>query len=291
MAAVAQGAPGLGTGKAIRGAAPPRPRKSLGQHFLTDRDVVRKIISRAGFHAADRVLEIGPGRGALTFSLAKQVARVAAVEKDPRLAELLGEKLARAGLSNVAIHNRDILRVPFEEIFPASPRFHVMGNLPYNISTPLLERLVRHRDRISRAVLMFQSEVADRITANPGIKDYGALTVWVQYHARARVLLRVPGKAFYPRPRVGSAVIEIDFEKPYPRRALEDAGFRRILKGAFAHRRKTIVNSLTATVPSWSRPRVRRALEDCGIDPGRRAETLDMEDFLCLEAALSLTDK
>jgi 16S rRNA (adenine1518-N6/adenine1519-N6)-dimethyltransferase len=268
-----------------------RPKKRLGQHFLTNPGIIGKIIRAAGFEASDVVLEIGPGRGALTIPLAPSVGHIVAVEKDVELVELLKEQLSRAKIDNVTIVNSDILKWDFNEASTLSPkRLHVIGNLPYNISSPFLEKLIHNRSLVSRAVLMFQLEVARRITAKPGSKSYGALTVWLRYHAHPTSFFKVSGRAFYPRPKVDSMVLELNFERPYPRRAAHDADFRRVVKGAFAHRRKTLFNSFKAAFPSWDREKVLTAVEKCGVDPASRAETLDMDDFLCLTDLLLLTN-
>jgi 16S rRNA (adenine1518-N6/adenine1519-N6)-dimethyltransferase len=261
-----------------------RPKKRLGQHFLSNRGVVEKILSRARFAESDVVLEVGPGQGALTLPLARQVSRVIAVEKDERLISVLEEKLERAGISNVDLIHADILRFDFYKAQEGS-RFQVIGNLPYNISSPFLEKLVENRRLVQRAVLMFQLEVAKRLTAEPGSKDYGALTLGVRYFAHPSVLLSVSKGSFYPVPKVDSMVLELDFSRPFPRRAPDEEHFKRVVKAAFAHRRKTVLNSLS--VSGLNRDGALHGLGLCGIDPGRRAEGLSMDDFLCLASALS----
>jgi len=265
-----------------------RPRKRLGQHFLADRGVVRSILDASGLGPSDRVLEIGPGRGALTLPLARGVSHVLAVEKDRDLAEWLRQALQARGVDNVTLLCEDILRFDFDLLDRFSPcGAQVIGNLPYNVSTPVLERLIRNRRRILRAVLMFQKEVADRLTASPGGRTYGALTVLVGVHARVRRVLRVGREAFRPRPQVASAVVELDFAFPHPARPRDETWFRRVVKGAFAHRRKTLQNALAASFPAIERDEVRGALVDCGIDPSRRAETLGIEEYIRLGRAFS----
>lgn len=271
----------------MRGRQGVRPRKKLGQHFLKDRSVVQAIIAKAGFGPDSHVLEVGAGLGALTLPLARSVAHVYAVEKDARLVERLQEALRREAILNVSLIHRDILRLELGEI-PILPglKLAVIGNLPYNISTPLLERLMENRTRFSRAILMFQHEVGRRMIASPGGREYGALSVLVQYHARVSPLLRVSREAFYPRPQVHSMVLSVDFEKPYPRRAEDDENFRRVVRAAFSHRRKTLLNSLRGSACSFSTEVLRQAFEECRIDPGKRAETLHLDDFLCLSSRL-----
>ncbi len=264
-----------------------QPKKRLGQHFLRDTGIVRKIIDKARLDPSDHVLEIGSGLGALTIPLAGLVHHVVAVEKDLRLAEMLEKRLARDDISNVRLIHDDILKLAFEGI-PGRPakKMKVMGNLPYNISTPFLERLVENRSLVSRAVLMFQLELARRLTASPGNKEFGAMTVLIQYHAHISPLLEVSKAAFYPRPKVDSMVLELDFERPHPRRAEDEAKFRMVVKGAFAYKRKTILNSLKRTLSSRTSEEILAALRNCAIDPGKRAETLNIDQFLCLTSAL-----
>jgi 16S rRNA (adenine1518-N6/adenine1519-N6)-dimethyltransferase len=191
----------------------------------------------------------------------------------------------------VTLVNRDILQWDFDEVGPqSSTRIQVIGNLPYNISSPFLEKLTENRHLVGRAILMFQLEVAKRLTASPGGKTYGALTVLVRYHAHSAFLFEVPKEAFYPRPKVDSMVLELDFERPYFRSTVREPDFREVVKGAFAHRRKTLLNSLNSSSPSWDREILLAAMKKCNIDPGRRAETLDMQEFLCLTNALTLTN-
>jgi len=264
-----------------------RPNKRLGQHFLKDRGIIDEIIDRAGFHSSDRILEIGAGLGALTLPLAASVHQILAVEKDGRLTAMLDESLTREGIRNVTLINEDILKLDFDELLPhPGGKIHVIGNLPYNISSPLLEKLITHRHLIARAVLMFQFELARRLIASPGNKAYGAMTVLIRYHTSVSPLLEVPKGAFYPKPKVGSMVLELDFERPYPRRADDEAHFKKVVRGAFAHRRKTILNSFKGAFFSCGIDELLKAFEKCEIDSKKRAETLSIDDYICLSAAL-----
>ena len=267
-----------------------RPKKALGQHFLVDQGIIEKIISNSGFQASDLVLEIGPGQGALTLPLARLAGQVIAIEKDAQLIPLLKRKLSREGITNVILINKDILKWDFREIgLSPSSKLKVIGNLPYNISTPFLEKLIENRGSVSRAVLMFQLEIAERLTASPGNRIYGALTVLVQYHAHATRLLAVSKNAFYPKPKVDSMVLELDFERHHPNSVVDEVSFRKVVKGAFAHRRKTLLNSLKDVYSFLDRELILEGLIKCGIDPVRRAETLNIDEFLCLASALELT--
>ncbi|UCF82389.1 MAG: ribosomal RNA small subunit methyltransferase A [Desulfobacteraceae bacterium] len=268
-----------------------RAKKRLGQHFIIEPEIIHKIISLAGFQSSDVVLEIGPGLGALTLPLSRIVGRVVAVEKDAHLVTLLQKRLSRAGITNVKLINHDILKWDIHEItLPSSTGIQVIGNLPYNISSPVLDKLIRNRNVLTRAVLMFQAEVGKRLTASPGGKAYGAMTLLVQYHAHTRMLLEVSKDAFNPKPKVDSIVLELDFKMPYPKRGIDEDKFSKMVKASFAHRRKTMLNSLRGVSPSWNRDVLLDAMKKCGIDPKRRAETLDMDEFLCLTDALVSTN-
>ena len=264
-----------------------RPNKRLGQHFIRDQGIIQEIINRAGFCKSDHVLEIGAGLGALTIPLAGGIHKIVAVEKDSRLVMILAKKLLRFGITNVTLINDDILKLDLKKIYGLTgEKVKLIGNLPYNISSPLLEKLFNHRDIISKAVLMLQFELARRLLSSPGGKEYGAMTVLIKYNAAVSPLLEVPKEAFYPKPRVGSMVIGIDMERPYPVRSEDEVFFKRVVKTAFAHRRKTILNSLKGALHSYEKAELSMALKRCGIDDKRRAETLDIEKFICLAATL-----
>jgi 16S rRNA (adenine1518-N6/adenine1519-N6)-dimethyltransferase len=270
----------------------PRPQKQLGQHFLADRGVVGKMIDLMALDGSEVVLEIGPGLGALTLPLSGHVGRVVAVEKDKTLFRILGEKLKAEKIQNVTLQQHDILQVDLLSLTGGGPeKILVVGNLPYNISSPMIEKVILEREGVERALFMLQAEVAERLVARPASKAYGALTVWVQYHAKARLLFPVSRKAFYPVPKVDSMVVELDFRSPHPRRTPDVAHFRKVIKAAFSHRRKTILNSMAGSGGGWDREVLGRAMDHCAVDPGRRAETLDLDEFLCLAETLSLTNR
>lgn len=265
-----------------------KPTKRLGQHFLRDESIAHQILERAGFNESDRVLEIGSGTGALTVPLAKSVDRVIAVEKDSRLIEGLRTRFILEGLKNVRLINADVLKLDLKETAGSSKnKLQIIGNIPYNISSPLLDKLIKEKNLISKAVLMFQLELANRLTAPPGNKVYGALTVILKYHARITPLLDVTKEDFYPKPKVGSMVVALDFENPHPNRTGHEELFVRVVKAAFAHRRKTLINSLKKALYSHSGDALSEALSISSINPKNRAETLDIDDFLQLSAALA----
>ena len=273
-----------------RRSSPFRPKKSLGQHFLRDPLLIERILASAKFDKSSTVLEIGPGTGALTFPLASCVRHLIAVEKDGTLAEKLRADLRREGIGNVTLIHEDILKLDMAPL--SEEKIEVIGNIPYNISSPLIEMLIRNRELIPRAILTLQHELAARLTASPGNKQYGALTVLIQYHARLSPLLEVPRQAFFPKPKVSSTVVQFEFLRPFPRRVDSEDSLRKVVRAAFAHRRKTLLNSLRGTFPSWEVQSLLNAMEHCAIDPQRRAETLSMDDFINLtEAVRPLLDK
>jgi 16S rRNA (adenine1518-N6/adenine1519-N6)-dimethyltransferase len=269
-----------------------RARKRLGQHFLRDPAVIGQIIHQARFRPDATVVEIGPGLGALTVPLAYSVRRVIGIEKDPRLVEILEGHLFQKRIENVTLIREDVLKADFKEIARSlGESFQVIGNLPFNISSPFLGKLIESSDIVTRAVLTFQAEVGRRLIAIPGSKAYGAMTVLVRYHAWISRLLEIPKEAFHPPPKVGSMVVELDFTKPYPTRAGDQEVFRKTVKGAFAHRRKTLINSLKGAFPKWPHEEILKALIESGIAPKKRAEVLGIDDFIRLSDALDPVQK
>jgi len=267
-----------------------RPKKRLSQHFLQDTGIIHEIIAQAGFDESDHVFEIGAGLGALTLPLSKVVRHITTIEKDAQLADMLGKRLSHAGVDNVDLINDDILAFDLSKVIDLSlKKIKIIGNLPYNISSPLLEKFIKNRNLVSRAILMFQYEFARRLVAPPGNKEYGAMTVLIQYHASLTPLIDVPKEAFYPKPKVDSMVLELDLDSPHPRRTEDEETFQMVVKGAFAHRRKTLLNSLKGTLSSRSINEIVAALDRCDIDPTKRAENLDIDDFLCLTSQLTST--
>jgi len=264
-----------------------RPKKRLGQHFLKDTGIIHEIITRAELDASDRVLEIGAGLGALTLPLSGAVHQVLAVEKDSHLTGILKNKLSRLGIGNVTLINDDILKLDFGRTLPiAEKKATIFGNLPYNISSPCLEKIIQNRNLVNRAIIMLQLELAERLIASPGSKEYGAMTLFIQYQAHLSPIFEVPKEAFYPKPKVGSMVLALDLERPHPRRAEDEACFEMVVKGAFSHRRKTLLNSLRGSLSSYTGEEIQEALEICGIDPSRRAETLSIDEFIILASTM-----
>lgn len=251
----------------------PPPNKRLGQNFLIDPNIVRKIIALAELVSSDHVLEIGPGRGILTEALCHVACRVTAVEVDPRLHAYLETR--QAELPNVELVCEDALAYPVESLPMGTV---VVANLPYYISTPLLFRLLDQRDRFPRMVLMLQNEVADRLVAKPDGSDYGVLSVMAQYAAAITKAFRVSAQCFRPRPEVGSAVVLLRTKE---RRALspeEESKFAALVKASFAHRRKTLINSLKDE--GYVQKSVTEALQSVSLSPTARAEILSVAQFI-----------
>lgn len=255
-----------------------RPKKRLGQSFLVDRTILRKILDGGNLQREDRVLEIGAGVGTLTHALAERCRRVVAVEIDPGLFRILEQVLGDT--SQVTLVHGDALHLDFERLLGGEGSWKVIANLPYSIATPLIARLLNLSHRFSLLLLMMQEEVAERLMASPGKKAYGSLTVLTQYYADVRVMVRVRPSAFYPRPRVDSVVLKLE-PLPTPRVAPRDpAFFFRLVRAAFAHRRKTLTNALMQS--GWvtlDRHEIQTVMERAGIDPSRRGETLTLQEF------------
>ncbi len=263
-----------------------RPNKRLGQHFLQDPGIVSRIIEGAGLHEDDVVVEIGAGPGSLTLPLIPAVFHLVAIEKDLILLDILNKRLTR-DREKVTLMAVDVLKLDFTRIYEKfKKKLRLIGNLPYNISSPFLERTVRFRAYIRDATLMFQQELAKRLTAVPNSKDYGSLSVVTQYHSKVSRILKVNKEAFYPRPKVDSMVLGLDFEQPHPVRAENEPFFHSVVRAAFRYRRKTILNSLERGMRDYLRGDIEKALAGCGIDPGRRAETLTIDEYICLSSAI-----
>ena len=251
-----------------------RADKKLGQNFLIDENVVHQIVAAAELSEADTVLEVGPGIGTLTQGLAESKARVVAVELDTRLLPVLATTLN--GYDNVRVVHGDILKVNIMEEVGA-PSFKVCANLPYYITTPIIFALLEKRLPMERLVAMVQKEVAERMAAQPGGKEYGALSVAIQYYTEPKIAFIVPPTSFIPAPAVDSAVIVCKRREKPPVEVCDEGLFFRVVKAAFSLRRKMLSNSLknmgikSEQVAMW--------LELAGVDGKRRAETLSLEDF------------
>lgn len=263
-----------------------RPLKRYGQHFLNDGTVIEKIVRIVAPGHEDLLLEVGPGRGALTKRLLEVAGPITAVEIDEQLSELLQE---RFDASEVRLLNADILHVDFRTLLTEAGKKHlyVVGNLPYNITAPLLFKLLESAEFINRALLMLQREVAERLVATPGTKAYGVLSVLLGIHADVNIRIRVNPRAFKPIPKVDSAVVEIDFFQT-PRYQIRDiGGLHQLVRACFGQRRKMLRNSLLAMSSACPGIAVEEIVSPTGIDLSRRPETLALEEFAELSNAFS----
>jgi 16S rRNA (adenine1518-N6/adenine1519-N6)-dimethyltransferase len=260
-----------------------RPKKQLGQNFIVDPAFTEMIVKRAGILPEDIILEIGAGLGALTIPLARRAKKIFAVEKDRQIIPILNMEILVSGLTNISVIEKDILTVSIESLVEdMGGKIVVMGNLPYNISSQILVQLIRSRVGISRAVLMFQKELAQRITAETGCKDYGRLTVMLRYCSDIKKLVDVKASLFFPKPKVDSQILELKFKKEIDHKAVDEPFFFKVIKSGFGNRRKTLKNALAASELNIDPNTAKRVLEKSGIDPIRRAETLTVEEFVKL---------
>ncbi|HLF95513.1 MAG TPA: 16S rRNA (adenine(1518)-N(6)/adenine(1519)-N(6))-dimethyltransferase RsmA [Methylococcaceae bacterium] len=246
------------------------PRKRFGQNFLRDANVIAAILSAIDAQSTDHVVEIGPGQGALTRPLVEHCGHLDAVEIDRDLAAELRQRYAEQ--PRFTLHEADALRFPLCSLVQAGEKLRVVGNLPYNISTPLLFRLFEQQDCIADMHFMLQKEVVARLCAAPGTADYGRLSVMTQLHARPDWLFDVPPESFYPRPKVTSSVFRLTPHPIPPVELNNHADFERLVAQAFSQRRKILRNTLKGLLDA-------EQIAAAGVDPGARAETLGLEEF------------
>lgn len=265
-------------------------KKSLGQNFLIDPNILRNIVSHAGLTKDSAAIEIGPGIGALTEHLARAAGKVVSFEIDQRLLPVLEDTLSP--YDNVQIIHSDILEADTDSVFERELAGYedvmVVANLPYYVTTPILLKLLHDRLPIRGMVVMMQKEVADRITAKPGTKEYGSLSIAIQYYMDAEVAMTVPKTVFMPPPNVDSAVIKLT-RRTEPVVVVKDEDFLFLVsRGSFVQRRKTILNNLQTSLPEGKahKEEILKALQDTGIEPSRRGETLSIQEFGALADAL-----
>lgn len=256
--------------------------KKLGQNFLISRRVVDDIVRAAELEPGEPVLEVGPGIGTLTQGLAQSGASVTAVELDRRLLEVLDHTLEN--YDNVQIVHGDILKVNIPELMNYKP-FKVVANLPYYITTPIIMSLLEMKLPIERLVVMVQKEVAERMVATPGTKAYGALSVAVQYYTEPEIVFDVLPKSFLPAPEVTSSVVRCKLRPKPPVDVMEEAILFRVIKAAFAQRRKTFSNTMKTT--GLKKEQIEAILTKAGIDGNRRGETFDLQEFATIANAWS----
>ncbi len=264
-----------------------RLSKSLGQNFLTDKNIIDKIIEKSNIGKQDLVIEIGPGIGVLTAAAAEAAGKVAAIEIDHRLIPVLKETLSE--FNNIEIINSDVLKTDFYNILEQNREINgqktdgvkILGNLPYYITTPIIMKILEDRVPADSITIMLQKEVADRIKAAPGTKAYGALSVAVQYYCTVAHVANAPKEIFVPQPKVDSTVIRLEIRKEMPVRLNSEETFFAVVKAGFGQRRKTLLNSLTG-VYGLAKDEIAAVMATAGIDPSRRAETLRLEEFAAL---------
>lgn len=264
-------------------------QKKFGQNFLIDSHVLDKIVSAAGITKDDFVLEIGPGIGTMTQYLAASARKVFAVEIDKALIPILEDTLKE--FDNVQVINQDILKVDIkklaEEHNDGKP-IKVVANLPYYITTPIIMGLFESQVPIDSITVMVQKEVADRMKVGPGTKDYGALSLAVQYYAEPYIVANVPPNCFMPRPKVGSAVIRLTRHEKPPVEVADEKLMFRLIRASFNQRRKTLANGLNNSPElSYSKEEIQKTIEKCGFKAGIRGEALTLEDFAKLANAFS----
>jgi 16S rRNA (adenine1518-N6/adenine1519-N6)-dimethyltransferase len=264
-------------------------KKSLGQNFLIDQNILRKIVDAAKLDETKGALEIGPGIGALTQRLAETAGKVVAVEIDQRLIPVLKENFKP--YDNVDFIHHDVLKVDIRELFSAHfsglSGVSVVANLPYYVTTPIIMKLLEDKLPLEHIVVMIQKEVAERMSASPGSKDYGSLSIAVQYYCEVELVCIVPHTVFIPQPKVDSAVIRLIMRDKPPVEIEDEDAFFKVVRASFTQRRKTIYNNLmSAFFQKDQKDVLKHLLEDCDIDPIRRGETLSMDEYARLSTVL-----
>lgn len=256
---------------------PLSPRKHLGQNFLVDPRAKDRIITSCELSKEEEILEIGPGLGHLTEMILPHVKKIYAVEKDPRFCEELRRKFSP---SQLEVFEADVLKFNFNNL---NSGLKVIGNLPYYISTPIIEEFIKHRDKFPRCFFTVQKEFADRLAAKAGSDDYGSLSCFVQYYADVKILFKLPPSSFKPAPKVTSSFIRLDFRPPTIKVADEERLFS-LIRTAFGQRRKQIANSLKIFL---GQDQVMDILRECGLTGKERAENLNLENYAALLKASS----
>jgi 16S rRNA (adenine1518-N6/adenine1519-N6)-dimethyltransferase len=258
-------------------------KKSLGQNFLIDTNILKKIVEFANITEQTGAIEIGPGIGALTEQLARASKKVVAFEIDQRLLPILKDTLSP--YPNVNIIHQDVLKANVQEVmaeeFADIADIMLVANLPYYVTTPIIMKILEERLPIRGIVVMLQKEVADRISAKPSSKEYGSLSIAIQYYTEAETVMIVPKTVFVPQPNVDSAVIRLTVREQPAVTVKDEDFFFQVTRASFAQRRKTLLNNLTSQLPSGKerKEEILQALEASGIEPSRRGETLSLEEF------------
>lgn len=266
-------------------------KKQLGQNFLSNPEIAEMLVRRAGVSPKDIVVEIGAGLGAMTIPLSRIAQKVYAIEKDRQLIPLLNAEIITNEIDQekIKIINDNFLKTDICELTGKDAKdLVIIGNLPYNISSQILMSLIPQRRAIKKAVFMFQKELAERIVAKPGIKDYGRLSVAMQYCSSVKKIADVKSHLFFPKPKVDSVVIEITFFKKIDFEVNDETFFFSVIKAAFGNRRKTLRNSLAGSALDIDGETAKKELENIDIDPTRRAETLTVKEFVKLSNRLGI---
>ncbi|MTI83362.1 MAG: 16S rRNA (adenine(1518)-N(6)/adenine(1519)-N(6))-dimethyltransferase RsmA [Firmicutes bacterium] len=265
-------------------------RKSLGQNFLVDANIISKIIAAAQIGSRDTIVEIGPGLGAMTKAMAKKAGKVLAIEVDKNLLPILKETLQDH--DNVEVIHEDALKVDFDDLvnpnagyqkgyeYPSG--YKIVANLPYYITTPLIMHVLEKHFKFSVIIVMVQEEVARRMVARPGSKDCGALSIAINFYSRPEVVCKVSKNVFVPRPEVGSAVVKMVRREAPPVSIGDQKIFFALVRAAFGQRRKTLLNALSGSSFELSKEQWKSIINEAGLDPSARGETLGIEEFAAL---------
>ncbi len=263
--------------------------KSLGQNFLIDGNILKKIGNSGNITAEDYVLEIGPGIGTLTEELAIRAKKVVAVELDNTLIPILEETIGK--YNNVEVIHGDILKVDIEKLINDKLNggpIKVVANLPYYVTTPIIGKLIEDNLNIDSIIVMVQKEVAERMVAQPGGKEYGTLSVFINFYCQPEIIVKVPKTVFMPQPKIDSAIIKLKIKKELPK--IDRDKFSKVVKASFSKRRKTIINSLSSYGFNIDKDIIREVLENANIDLNTRAENLSIEDFIKISKTLPPLD-
>ncbi|MDU5081351.1 16S rRNA (adenine(1518)-N(6)/adenine(1519)-N(6))-dimethyltransferase [Tissierella sp. P1] len=263
--------------------------KSLGQNFLIDGNIVRKIVDEGDITSEDYIIEIGPGMGTLTEELALRAKKVVAIEIDDTLLPILDETLGK--YDNVEVIHGDVLKIDIEKLIEenlSGGPVKVVANLPYYVTTPIIAKLIEDNLNLESIIVMVQKEVAERMEAGPGGKEYGSLSVFVNFYSKPEIVVKVPKTVFMPQPKIDSAVIKLEIKKELP--DVDKDKFFKIVKAAFSKRRKTILNSLSTYGFNIEKETIKEALEKLNINVDTRAENLSVEDFIKISKTLPPLD-
>lgn len=263
--------------------------KSLGQNFLIDGNIVRKIVSESNITDKDYILEIGPGMGTLTEELALRAKKVVAIELDSSLLPILEETLGK--YNNVEIIHGDVLKIDLEKLIQEKLNngpVKVVANLPYYVTTPIIGKLIEDNLNLDSITVMVQKEVAERMAASPGGKEYGSLSIFVNFYSNPEIVVKVPKTVFMPQPKIDSAVIRLTLKKDLP--DIDQDKFFKVVKAGFSKRRKTIINALSSYGFNIEKDIIKECLEKSNISPEERAENLSVEDFIKISKSLPPLD-